>query len=383
MNLIKNYENKKTWFDSNPKKTIGLILVILVILVVAVIEFLLSNMSDNTVIGEKRHIRLKEFNPNYSSVLRPDSKYLENTDSFEYKDYILRVDSNGFIKPSKLYNEPDKSIVFLGGSTTESVYVDEKNRFPYLVGRMLENKSGYKINSFNSGVSGNNSLHSLNILLNKIIPIKPNIVVLMHNINDISTLIHEGTYWNNNQFRSVIVSENKTNLFFRLQSIKNFLIPNLYAELKKFIDISRIVVDDEFYNSRNKKLFIDNKKIIKQFKVNLKLFIAICKESNITPVLMTQFNRIKESPDNLIKRIFKNIKTKQGMNYKDYARLYKSMNNAIADIADKNGIFLIDLDKEVPKTKEFIYDSVHLNNKGSIYVSKIISENIIKSNLLE
>jgi len=60
-----------------------------------------------------------------------------------------------------------------------------------------------------SGVGGNNSLHSIDILVNKVIPIKPDIVVMMHNINDLVTLIYDQTYWGKNPTRKPI-----TNFYF-------------------------------------------------------------------------------------------------------------------------------------------------------------------------
>ena len=62
-------------------------------------------------------------------------------------------------------------------------------------------------NSYNSGVSGNNTLHSIDILLNKAIPLEPDIVVLMQNINDLIILLFEGDFWNHNPYRGVIVQE--------------------------------------------------------------------------------------------------------------------------------------------------------------------------------
>ena len=91
---------------------------------------------------------------------------------------------------------PDKVIVFLGGSTTECMFVDEDHRFPYVAGQILEQETGAKINSYNGGMSGSNSLNAIDILINKVIPLKPDVVVFMENINDLSTLLYEGTYWN-------------------------------------------------------------------------------------------------------------------------------------------------------------------------------------------
>ena len=122
---------------------------------------------------------------------------------------------------------PDISLVFLGGSTTVCHYLDENLRFPYLTGVLLENKLGIKINSYNAGRSGNNSLHSIDILLNKILPINPQIVVMMHNINDVTTLVYERSYWNNNFSKSVIIDMNNEITTNYLRIMRDRLIPNI------------------------------------------------------------------------------------------------------------------------------------------------------------
>ena len=118
------------------------------------------------------------------------------SDGLVQKPFVLRVDRQGFIMPSKIHDHPDLTIAFLGGSTTECTYVDEDNRFPYLAGRLLERQTHLKVNSYNAGRSGNNTLHCLNVLLNKVVNLKPDIVVLMENINDLAILMYEKTYWN-------------------------------------------------------------------------------------------------------------------------------------------------------------------------------------------
>ena len=103
--------------------------------------------------------------------------------------------------------KPDLTLVFLGASTTACIYVEEESRFPYLVGKLLAQKTGKKITSINSGVGGNNSLHSLDILLNKIIPVRsPTSWCMMHNINDLVALIYDRTYWSKNPTRQPIVN---------------------------------------------------------------------------------------------------------------------------------------------------------------------------------
>ena len=54
----------------------------------------------------------------------------------------IAMDADGFMIPSKIHEDPDVTIVFLGGSTTESASMNENVRFPYLVGRSLEARLG-------------------------------------------------------------------------------------------------------------------------------------------------------------------------------------------------------------------------------------------------
>ena len=96
---------------------------------------------------KNRAIVLREFRPllkEYNYPAKEDEPY----DTIEKKNYLLRVDENGFIMPSKKYSNPDISLVFLGDSVTAELLVDEEKRFPYLTGVLLEKEMGIKINSY-------------------------------------------------------------------------------------------------------------------------------------------------------------------------------------------------------------------------------------------
>jgi len=171
-------------------------------------------------------------------------------------------------------------------------------------------------------------------------------IVMMHNINDLSTLIYEGTYWNYNKSRSHLVCTHK----------------NTKKQRKK----------DEWAESVYQKKILSSKeeqnKIIENYKNNLNLFVHIAKSHNIIPVLMTQPNRIEEEDA---------FKTGRGEDFdKLYRKLYIKFNQTIRDFGKDNNILVIDLANHVPGTKEFIYDPIHINKKGSIMVSEKIAKEI-------
>lgn len=373
---------KYNWFEQNPKKTFAFIILVILTIGVYCMEKLLAYK--NNGIGynfalKNRAIVLREFRPllkEYNYPAKEDEPY----DTIEKKNYLLRVDENGFIMPSEKYSNPDISLVFLGDSVTAELLVDEEKRFPYLSGVLLEKELNVKINSFNASRTANNTLNTLDILLNKIIPLKPDIAIIMHNNNDVAIMLYEKTYWNNSPTRCLIFDVNEYILGNCFKIIRDKFIPNVSRELRlagarlrtlfrtRGIDKS----NDEFAKMRNTKVNYNTLEMVEQFEMNLQTFITICKIRKITPVLMTMASRFTENPDKAIIDRFKEVV----ISYQEYKHLFDLFNDSIRKKALENDILLIDLAAAIPPKKEYIYDVIHYNNSGSIKAAEIIKDNL-------
>ncbi len=369
--------SKSNWFQQNPKKTLAVITVLAILLIVVAAEKILQFYNHRHGVfleTEPRYIRLKEYRP-HSRILLPFPRgHLPYTDNVFTKKYPIDVDRDGFIKPSRKYAHPDLSVVFLGGSTTECMFVDEENRFPYVAGILLEQATGKKINSYNGGMSGLNSLQCLDILLNKVIPLNPRVVVFMENINDLSTLLYEGTYWSQNTTRAPIETLKKTKLVGKL--LKEILIPNLnyaYRNLRSMVEAAH---GDEFAKARGKKLQVDQARLTGEFAMNLQSFVDLCKVRGLAPVLMTQANRITDHPDPVVAAYINRFGRDTGLNYRDFKKIYDAFNETIRQIGRQNQVLVIDLAREVPPDKSYLYDMVHFNDKGSRYAAGIIADRL-------
>ena len=90
---------------------------------------------------------------------------------------------------------------------------------------------------------------------------------------------------------------------------------------------------------------------------------------------MTQANRFTDKPDTIIQLKTK-ILEQIGLQYTDYKQLYDAMNERIREVAKQNNVMLIDLAKEVPQTKQYMFDSVHFNDFGSEFVANIIAKQL-------
>ena len=241
--------------------------------------------------------------------------------------------------------------------------------------------TGKKINSYNSGVGGNNSLHSLNILLNKVIPLKPEVVLLCHNINDLTTLLLEGTYWSANPSRSSLVAL-KPSISGSLKEIRDLLIPNLSQEVSQLSrelkqkfrrSKKQAPSEDEFARVRDRKIQFDEARLLQSFRNNLQLFIDLCRLHQIRPILLTQANRLKEIPDPIIKASLQDLERRQGLPYQEYKKLFDAFNEEIRAVGRKNGILVIDLAAQIPPEKEYLYDIVHFTAQGSQRAAQLIA----------
>lgn len=381
--MTRDDANGRSWFHRHPAITLAAVCSLAVLLLVVGAELVLrikkAEGGRRTSSGLSRSIRLKEHGPNMLKYCVPTDDYMAKVDSLVQREYVLRTDKDGFIMPSRRHEDPDLTVVFLGGSSTQCKFVEEENRFPCLVGTVLESRTGMKINSYNGGVSGNHSMHSLDALINKVMPIDPDVVVMMHNVNDLNILLYHGSYWNDNPYRSLVQLQPRANvcLLACFRTFMRWALPNLtsrYYQMKQRLDSPERI--DEFAHIRGKKLTIDRGWMVAEFKTSLNMFVSVCRARQIVPVLMTQASRLKPKPDALIEENLREL-FDFGVGYSDFKETYDAFNEAIREVAAANQVLLIDLANSVPQESKHMYDPVHYNDTGCQLAASIIAEKLI------
>lgn len=336
---------------------VGLVLLGLALLTVKVVR-------DEVNRGFERYLIMREPRPSSDLSKAPPRALMAVADGLEDKPYRLRVDENGFIKPSAVHEKPDESVVFLGGSTTECQFMNEEERFPYLVGRQLEISLGKRINSYNTGHAGNNTLHCLLLLQGKVLPMKPRAAVLMECINDLTFLAVAGSYWSPSATRGIVQDK-------QYNPIKQWIIRSLIGHKS-----ASEVRDDEFADKRSMAQRFAPEEITRSYRLNLEHFVFLCRQHGITPVFMTQFNRYSETLDENLRRQLKPMFDNWHITYEQYRASYMALNDTMRDVAREQNVQLIDLDRLVPKTKDYMYDVVHLSANGSRFVADIVAKSL-------
>jgi len=381
------------WTSENPIKTkllfgltligFGFVLIVFLEILVGYVSFkekLFDNVNSRT-----RKIILRENTPNTNikEKISKEAKTRNGIVNLPQTEYRLNTDDDGFILPNKIHQDPDMTIFFLGGSTTECRAVSEDLRFPFLAGRLLEKSSGLKVNSYNGGVSGNHSFHSINILLNKVLAYRPDIVVLKHNSNDV-LLIPYGTYWDNAPGKTLVM-DNTTSAIKKKSNFFSFM-----ALRRRYYSVTTNKAAGPLPDNYNKyakrkgdTIIVEKAIILELYENSLKTFINICKAWEIEPVLMTQaiLKNPKNPTTNELPEKFNLVMP--GNPLKDSTMLdvlysfHKHFNNIIRKVAKEEAILLIDLKEKVTANDhKYLYDLYHYNDKGSMLVAGIIAEEL-------
>jgi lysophospholipase L1-like esterase len=202
---------------------------------------------------------------------------------------------------------------------------------------------------------------------------------MMHNINDLGTLLVEGSYWNDNPSRSLV---------FRTRDITAGFVGTSgqsHGEVDLFTtwlpNIARFFFggtnDDEWSAKRGKiDIEVNYDHLVGQFERSLRSFVDLAQNWNIAPVLMTQSNRLIERPDPVVEKTFDQYEKDWGINYRTYRDMYLAFQDTIRRVARNKNVPLIDLAKSIPQQKQFIYDTVHLTDAGSLMAADLIAEQL-------
>jgi hypothetical protein len=280
-------------------------------------------------------------------------------------------DRQGFLEPSAVFAQPDIKIAFIGGSTTQVIHVPPAQKFPHLVGQILSERSGCKVNTYNAALSGNDSIHSINILVNKVLPLHPDYVVVMENINDLQKLIATGGYWNEPEIRGYLQPLNTVR--FGLKALSARTIPYTLHVLSQASQGQ----EDEWDGVRGKHKLVDLETVGADQLAALTSIVQVTKAWGIRPVLIVPASRFKPGQSGVLAETMDSYERDYGLSADAFFRLHNSGNDRIRALAAESGALLVDLDAAIPAEPKFIYDWVHLSIEGSRRAAQVIADRIL------
>jgi hypothetical protein len=147
-----------------------------------------------------RTLRLKEeIRLNSRTVTPTDHQINLSNGTLEQVEYAVSSDENGFITfPGRTGR---KRLVFIGDSVVENLYGHEGQRMCDMATLALAERDG-GCQVINAGQSGATVLHAINSLINKIVPLKPDGILLSSGAIDVYCCHYEHTLWSNARYPS-------------------------------------------------------------------------------------------------------------------------------------------------------------------------------------
>ncbi len=278
-------------------------------------------------------------------------------------------------------------IFFLGESTTECITLSENDVFPSRVEKLLaESHPDQKFECINAAMSGNLAADSLATLIYKVMYYQPDVIVVMHAINDLryGTVPTYDPIRRPDYYRSFYYAgfDEGGHSPWHLRGIlkKSFFLTLLKRNL---MDRFFVVETEKKYDKMRQKrktlpiTSIVESKSVKDFLKNLEEMAFIARGHGVRIILMTEPSIYRENlPPEIDEKLWMGYLPGPGINLSNdfLAREMKRFNDAIRELSRRAKIELIDLEVSFPKDLTCFYDDVHFTPEGSRRAAGIISQ---------
>jgi lysophospholipase L1-like esterase len=272
------------------------------------------------------------------------------------------------------------TIIAVGGSTTNCLYISDGKTWVDLLGKKLE-KSFPKFWVNNAGLDGQTTNGHLVLMADIIVELKPKVVLFLVGANDQS--YEENKIRDNTFLRKPINSIDKFTGNLLEKSEIYCYIENFYRYGKArnlgmrhcFVDLTKIGHRDVTEEQAAAAKEEHRRKYLKGYADRLRKLIEISRQNGIEPIFMTQPYLLGDGIDDVsgVNLATVVVRSYNGKVAWEILELY---NDTLRRICRENQVFVIDLAREMPKSHKFFYDYFHYNNEGAALIAEIIYKHL-------
>ena len=299
---------------------------------------------------------------------------LKNADGHE-----VRINSLGFRGPERKL-QPEIGtlrIVVLGGSSTFNYHASgEQNTWPSHLERLLALKLQQPVEVINLGLPGYSLSQSKANYLFTGRALNPHLVLVYHTWNDMKFFREaeegnpgvRGPYHRPRPAWHYWVRHSQLVRRFRnvRQSHRQYMVENKYTSL-------------ELSDNRANAPVVDD--ALRWFERNFRDVARFVRADRRLPVLLTQATLVKSTnKDGHEIRRHINFDS-QGMTFPILLQTWKRCNTIIESVAKQEDAVFVDVQENVPADKLHLRDHVHLTDKGTEAVARIVAETLVENDL--
>lgn len=286
--------------------------------------------------------------------------------TFTINNYGFRGDELIMPKPSNEYR-----IFAIGGSSTESLYIDDKDVWTHVLQENLNRENdSTTVKVYNAGKSGDNIQDHLAMLSHRIIHLQPDEVIVFCGINDVTRLMLD-----KNPLKFNVTKKEDANVsFVNMLGVfmYEFQIPRrLYYAFKTEEEALETIEIQSNYRKKVEKTQarpIENQLAetdYGNYTNKLKSLIGICQANDIKLIFATQVVTWDTEEEAL--KNWHWMTSRGGIRY-NAAKLQQKVDsiNAITENQAKRfNVSIFKTDSIISKTSTYLYDDCHFNPAGS------------------
>ena len=337
--------------------------------------------------------RFYVWQPNFKVTLDPDPKLVPGISGAA----VFSTNSEG-LRGDEFAKEQTHRILAVGGSTTECLYLDDTEAWPYILQSKLSETRQASVWVGNAGRAGRNSRDHL-LQLKYLLPQYPQIdtVIMLVGSNDLHIRISDRNYDPQTTAKPTFEKDYIHRAFALVPSDKP---PYHYTRLgwwrvaKKFKNLYLDKVSDVPYMDstggsfaswrqfrRNAEEIVDEvpdlASALQEYRRNLNSIVDIARARSVRLILITQPTIWRSDlPQEEIGLLWGGgvDKFQLGLGKKYYspsslATAMRQYNDVLLDVCRDRAIDCVDLAGALPKDKSVFYDDVHFNESGARQVA--------------
>lgn len=297
---------------------------------------------------------------------------------FSTNNVGFRGDSLATPKPSNEFR-----VFVVGGSTTECFYLDDQATMPADLERRLQRvaPSGRVVRVYNAGKSADKSYDHVAMLAQRIAHLAPDLVVVFAGVNDLRAQLTDSAYW---FVRPRRPDDDWSNFaLLKLASTELQIVRRLYTLLHRAApleEVTQVRLTSEYAHlaavARAAPLGRSSLVIpAGPYRENLESIVGIAEARHVPIVLLTQATTWNSAEaDSLLDRHWMTFFGKVRYDEAALDNAMESLNDVTRDVTAQHHLPLVDLARDLPKSRRFFYDDVHFNAAGADTAAALIAK---------
>ena len=265
------------------------------------------------------------------------------------------------------------TIITIGGSTTECFYLSDGRTWPDLLGQNLS-REFHRVWINNAGLDGATTYRHLILMEDYVVKLRPKMVLFLIGINDVGA----GDIAAAEQRRGHDLRRMWHALLYRSevyvlgQNLSRYLMAQSRGLHHTEIDLKKAGTLANIPESITQKTLQNYQtNSLPFFAARLSMLVQVCRDHGIEPVLITQPALYGPGVDPVtgVDLAVVKVGDKNGRFMYQVLDLY---NGVTRRVAQKDGVLLIDLARELPRNSAYYYDYLHYAEPGAAEVARII-----------